>query len=79
MNTQELLVHKRGEWQTVEGLHARVVHALSVLDFALLQKDKQIRKNCKQTADAQNYFFRETNFTNFFFVKLNSRKNNAFF
>ena len=36
MNTQELLVHKRGEWQTVEGLHARVVHALSVLDFTLL-------------------------------------------
>ena len=44
MNTQELLVHERGQWQAVEGLHARVVHALSVLDFTLLLECEVFRQ-----------------------------------
>lgn len=34
VHAQELLVHERGERQAVERLHARVVNALRVLDFA---------------------------------------------
>ena len=36
VHAQELLVHEGGERQAVEGVHARVVHALRVLDLALL-------------------------------------------
>ena len=44
MNTEKLLVHKCSQWQTVEGLHARVVHALRVLDFALLLEREVLRE-----------------------------------
>lgn len=36
MNAQELLVHEGGEWETVECVHACVIHTLGVLDLALL-------------------------------------------
>ena len=36
MNTEELLVHQSCQGETVEGLHAGVVHVLRVLDLALL-------------------------------------------
>ena len=44
MNAEKLLVHKCSQWQTVEGLHARVVHALSVLDFTLLLECEVFRQ-----------------------------------
>ena len=34
VDAEELLVHQRGEGEAVEGVHARVVHALRVLDLA---------------------------------------------
>ena len=36
MDTEELLVHQSSQGQTVECLHAGVVHILRVLDLALL-------------------------------------------
>jgi hypothetical protein len=44
MDTKELLVHERSQWQTVEGLHARVIHALGVLNFTFLLKCEILRQ-----------------------------------
>ena len=44
VDAEELLVHEGGEGEAVEGLHARVVHALRVLDFALLLEREVLRE-----------------------------------
>ena len=44
MDAEELLVHEGGEGKAVERLHARVVHALRVLDFALLLEREVLRE-----------------------------------
>uniref|UniRef100_A0A182J1E9 Uncharacterized protein n=1 Tax=Anopheles atroparvus TaxID=41427 RepID=A0A182J1E9_ANOAO len=40
VNTEELLIHERRQRQAVERVHARVVHALRVLNLTLLLKRK---------------------------------------
>ena len=44
MHAEKLLVHEGGEGKAVERLHARVVHALRVLDLALLLEREVLRE-----------------------------------
>ena len=44
VDTEELLVHQGGQWQTVEGFHASVVNTLGVFYFALLLEGEIFRE-----------------------------------
>lgn len=53
VHAQKLLIHERGQWQAVERLHARVVHALCVLDLALLFECKVLGEMATLVVAAQ--------------------------